>query len=95
MQETLIVAPFGTLMEKVPSAFVTVPTVELPTTITEAPMTGRPCASTTVPLIERVWAERFEKPRQPKNRTNKALVKVENNFCFILYGLKDGYYMVG
>ena len=83
MQETLRVAPFGTLKLKEPSAFVTVPIRVLPTTITEAPTMGSPDASTTVPLMERFWACSPATPRNPKIKTKMVF----NSFCLILFGL--------
>ena len=63
---TEMLAPAGTDREKAPSRSVAAPILELPTTVTAAPMTGSPLASTTLPLMVRFWAWA---PRL----TNKAL----------------------
>ena len=57
MQDTVSVEPAGTESENAPSRFVTVPVVLLPTSMTEAPITGWPVPSSTVPVIAFDWAK--------------------------------------
>ena len=53
MLSTEMVAPAGTFRVKAPLMSVAAPILELPTTVTAAPMTGWFWVSVTTPLMER------------------------------------------
>ena len=80
MNDTLIEEPAGTFRENFPSRSVIVPKELLPTTITDAPMTGTFWPSTTVPLMERFCAKAWPEHKENAAATKTEAVTFKNSF---------------